>query len=137
MTRKTLLVMIALVVALGAASLATASRHRHGLKLAHVSVQASAAPNDVGGDIAFCPKGFFATGGGAEFVSGAPLLGSIGLGDRSYSAIFIDASGSGSSMNVQASCIKSKTQEANGRVVSRKAERRAFNEQLQAMRRAR
>jgi hypothetical protein len=137
MTRKTLLVMIALVVALGAASLATASRHRHGLKLAHVSVQAFAAPNGVGGDIAFCPNGFFATGGGAEYVSGATVLASMGLGDSSYSAIFLDASGGGSQMTVQASCIKSKTQEANGRVVSRKAERRAFNEQLQAMRRAR
>ena len=109
---RSAIVATALVLTLGVGiglSQAGKRGHKHSVPLKYVTQSVSISPGAVDGQIAFCPKGWKATGGGATGDgSGFPLLVNSGLvGKSGFEAIILNDGGSTARMQVRAACIKS------------------------------
>lgn len=110
---------LALGVGIGLSQAGGKRKHRHGVPVKYVTQSVSIVPGDVDGEIAFCPKGWKATGGGATGDgSGFPLLVNSGpLGKRGFEAIIVNDGDSTARMSVQVACVKS-TDKTRARVAA-------------------
>lgn len=113
-------VVLALGVGIGLSQAGGKPKHQHRVPVKHVTQSVSIPAGDVNGQIAFCPKGWKATGGGATGDgSGFPLLVNSGLvGNRGFEAIIVNDGESVARMNVQVACVKS-TKKTRARMVTK------------------
>ncbi len=139
---RSTIVVTALVMALGVGigfSQAGGKRkHSHGVPVKYVTQNVSIAPEDVSGQIAFCPKKWKATGGGATGDgSGFPLLVNSGLlGKRGFEAIIVNDGKSVARMVVQVACVRS-TKKTKARAVANSDLRADLEARVKALRRGR
>lgn len=134
MKLRTTIVLLALVLALGVgyATSQAGGTHKHRLTMTYKSKPFSLDPNGVNGKLVFCPNGYKATGGAADYDSGATFILADNVDADFYSVIALNESSSSGGMTAKAACLRGATSSTSARQrrASHRAARVAFRSEL-------